>query len=129
MPTFGKLSQARLATCDERLRLVMQEAIRTSPVDFTVTCGHRGQEEQDKAVREGKSKTPWPSSRHNSDPSEAVDVCPYRNGVGLVWNDHEAWSLLASHIKATAARLGIAIEWGGDWHKFIDKPHFQLKRG
>lgn len=34
---------------------------------------------------------------------------------------------IASHIKKCAEELNINIEWGGDWKKFRDMPHFQLK--
>lgn len=135
MPTFGKISAGRLATCDERLIMVMQEAIRTSPVDFTVVCGYRSNEDQAKACAEGKSKLGPGKSKHNSMPSRAVDICPFREGVGLVWNDREAFKDLAHHVLMTADRLGIALRWGGTWTgdaddapaKFYDAPHFELK--
>jgi peptidoglycan L-alanyl-D-glutamate endopeptidase CwlK len=134
MPSFGKLSLARLATADERLSLLMQEAIRTSPVDFTVVCGHRSKEDQDRACAEGKSKAPFPTSKHNCFPSRAVDVCPFREGVGLVWGDKALFRQMAAHIMVTAKRLGLPIRWGGDFNRDGDKttndawdmPHFEI---
>jgi peptidoglycan L-alanyl-D-glutamate endopeptidase CwlK len=135
MPAFGTASLSRLATCHEDLQRVMAEAIATSPVDFAIVAGHRGQAEQDRCCMEGKSKTPWPTSKHNHQPSLAVDVAPYVGGK-IVWNDKELFRDLAHHIFATADRLGIRLRWGGNWSDnadepphstFIDMPHFELR--
>ncbi|WP_205671764.1 M15 family metallopeptidase [Acinetobacter bereziniae] len=32
-------------------------------------------------------------------------------------------------MKQAAKELGIEIEWGGDWKKFKDGPHWQLPLG
>jgi peptidoglycan L-alanyl-D-glutamate endopeptidase CwlK len=134
MPAFGTSSLSRLATCHNDLQHVMGEAIATSPVDFAIVAGHRDQLEQDKCCLEGKSKTPWPTSKHNATPSLAVDIAPYRDHE-LVWNDKELFRDLAHHIFATADRLGIRLRWGGNWSDnaeaparstFIDMPHFEL---
>jgi hypothetical protein len=31
-------------------------------------------------------------------------------------------------VKAAAEELGVALDWGGDWKKFKDGPHFELDR-
>lgn len=33
---------------------------------------------------------------------------------------------LAKYIKRAAEELGIEVEWGGDWKRFPDGPHWQL---
>lgn len=132
---FGRHSLARLSTCHQDLQHVLTEAIATGP-DFTVLCGHRGKAEQDAACAAGLSKTPFPTSRHNSLPSMAVDIAPYP----VDWNDYDRFRALADHILLTAARLGVPLRWGGDWdgdgktrsdgdtdERFVDLPHFELK--
>ena len=59
MPKFSKRSLENLRTCHQDIQAVLNEAIKY--VDFSVTCGHRGQYEQDKAFVEGKSKIRWPN--------------------------------------------------------------------
>jgi peptidoglycan L-alanyl-D-glutamate endopeptidase CwlK len=128
MASFSPASLEKLSTCDERLQIVLKEAIRH--FDFTVTCGHRGQADQDRAVAEGKSKTPWPTSKHNSFPAMAVDVAPYP----IDWNDLLRFAYLAGHIMECAAQMGIKLRWGGDWdrdtrvsdERFKDLPHFEI---
>jgi peptidoglycan LD-endopeptidase CwlK len=135
MPTFGKHSRARLLTCHNKLQWLMEEAIKDGP-DFSILCGHRGKAEQDAACRAGLSKAPFPTSKHNSMPSKAVDIAPYP----IDWEDYGRFRALADHVLATAKRLGIEVRWGGDWdgdgktrrdgdmdEKFVDLPHFELK--
>ncbi len=135
MPQFGARSIERLNTCHPDLQRVLRAAIADGP-DFTVLCGHRGKAEQDEACAKGLSKTPFPTSRHNSLPSLAVDIAPYP----IDWNDYARFRALADHVMATAARLGVRLRWGGDWdgdgktrhdgdadEKFVDLPHFELR--
>lgn len=128
MPTFSKLSEQRLATCDPRLQKLLREAIKS--VDFTVLCGHRGEDEQEDAFRTGKSKVRFPNSKHNSLPSVAVDIAPYP----IDWSDHRAFARLAGYVGRIAHEQGIEIRWGGDWDgnwrsndSFVDLPHLELK--
>ena len=128
MPSFGKESTVRLATCDERLQRLMNEVIKH--VDFSITCGHRGKAAQDKAVKDGNSKVPWPNGKHNKTPSLAVDVAPYP----LNWNDTEAFTLLSGVVYGVAAVMDIKIRLGADWdgdfnmleHSFKDRPHVEI---
>lgn len=50
----------------------------------------------------------------------AVDLCPFVAGKPQ-WNDNQGFI----RIGAEAVKQG--LEWGGDWKKFIDKPHVQLR--
>jgi len=38
----------------------------------------------------------------------------------------EVYGRVAAQIKAAAARLGVPLQWGGDWNRFKDWGHFQL---
>lgn len=123
MPTFSNKSLERLATCDPRLQDLMNEVIKET--DIIIICGHRNKDEQNLAFIQGNSKLNYPKSRHNSLPSQAVDIAPYP----LDWNDLEAFRELAIIVKEKAEELGIDIEWGGEcFGSFIDMPHYQLKK-
>lgn len=131
MPQFSKASLDKLNTCHPDIQRVLKEAIKY--VDFTVTCGHRTKEEQDECIKEGTSETPWPTSKHNSIPSMAVDVAPYSNGI--LWDDAEGFTLLSGIIKGIALTMGVNLRVGIDWdgdlvvkeHSFKDRPHLELK--
>lgn len=128
MPKFGKKSEERLATCHVDLQRLFNEVIKH--YDCTVTCGHRGKDEQDEAVRTGVSKLAWPNSKHNSLPSKAIDVVPFP----IDWDDMTRFYHFGGFVLAVAKQLGIKIRWGGDWNgdlkfrdeKFKDLPHFEL---
>lgn len=128
MPEFSASSKAKLATCDVRLQRVFEEVIKHR--DCTVSCGHRGQEEQDEAYRTGKSKVQWPNSNHNRLPSIAADVVPYP----VDWSDYSYFTHFAGFVLGVAAGMGIKLRWGGDWNrdgktkdeKFFDGPHFEI---
>ena len=128
MPVFGKVSKANLASCHPDLQRLANEVIKY--VDHSITCGHRGQDEQHKAFVEGKSKLDWPKGEHNKLPSMALDFAPYP----INWNDAEAFTLLAGVYFGVACALGIKVRLGIDWdgdfnileHSFKDRPHIEL---
>jgi|SRR6185436_1771865 len=119
---FGKHSLEVRATLHPDLVKVVDEV--SKEINLTLLCGHRNQEDQDRAFAEGKSKLKWPKSRHNTTPSEAIDAAVYP----VNWNDIESFKKLAVKFKEAAARVNVEIEWGGDWKTFKDWDHFQLKK-
>lgn len=130
---FGYGSLKQRDTLHPDLQKVLDEASNT--FNFTIICGYRDKEAQDKAVKDGASETEWPKSRHNVYPSEAADCVPY-DKTGVPWKDVYRFARMMGHIEAAAARVGVEIELGMDWdmdgdtieHKFKDFPHVQLKR-
>ncbi len=139
MPLLSPLSLQRLATCDQRLQRLMNEVINY--YDFSVDCGHRGEQEQRLAFKQGHSRTDWPDSKHNSLPSLAVDILPYNQKFrGVPLDQKGEWDVLqfcfmGGIVLGVAKCLGIDIRWGYDWdrnnyvirdQKFNDGPHFEL---
>jgi len=130
MPSFGSRSRSRLEGVDPRMVNVLKEAIEV--FDFTIVCGRRGKQEQDEAYATGASKKRYPQSKHNANPSRAVDIAPWQPGID--WNDALAFSRLFGIIEAVAHRQGIKVRWGGDWdgdqssrdQSFMDIGHLEL---
>jgi len=126
---FGKTSKKRLETCDERLQSLFNEVVKV--FDCSILVGHRGEEDQNKAYKEGNSQVKWPKGKHNKKPSSAVDVAPYP----IDWEDRERFSYFAGFVKGVSWRLNIRVRWGGDWdgdtelsdNNFDDLVHFELK--
>ena len=129
MPNFGNRSKSNLEDVNLRLVEVCNDAIKT--FDFSVLCGHRNEEDQNKAFAEHKSTLRYPNSNHNKKPSDAVDLAPYP----IDWNDKRRFYNLASIMFIAANRIGIILRWGGDWDRdasrrdqsFNDLPHFEYK--
>lgn len=132
MPRFSETSRTRLLTCDSRLIEVCSDAIQW--FDFSVICGHRTREEQARLYAQGRT-APGPivtnaepgESIHNTNPSRAVDLAPWRaDRGGIVWDDPYLFHELYGVILTCAARKGIEVIWGGHWKSFVDRPHFQV---
>lgn len=104
---------------------VVRRAIELTTVDFTVIEGLRTAERQAELVRQGASRTM--RSRHLKGADgygHAVDLAAIHEGK-VTWRS-EAYRTLAPWVKLAARDLRIPIEWGGDWHDFVDMPHWQL---
>jgi len=116
MYKYGKTSQARLATVDQRLASIFTQALALGLIDISVTQGARGKEEQNKCFLEKKSKCEWPDSKHNCEndkKSLAIDAAPYVNGK--ISYDHRHCCFLAGVIRTVATGIGHKIRWGGNW--------------
>ena len=151
MPYFSAKSEEKKLTCDKQLQDILDDAIKV--IDFSIICGFRDREEQNDAVRSGASKLHFPLSRHNSYPSEAVDLAPYwRSSPHIRWGTLHEWAkypnlgkeydtfseyskscidafiTLSEYIKEIAKSKNIEIVYGGDWKNFKDYPHYELKK-
>ena len=129
MPSFSDTSKKRLSTCDKKLQTLFNEVVKH--FDCSVLCGHRGEEEQNKAYKAGNSQKQFPHGKHNKLQSNAVDVAPYP----LDWDDRERFQYFAGFVLGTAKQLNINIRYGGDWdgdndlkdNDFDDLVHFEIK--
>ncbi len=134
MPRFGKRSEENLSQCHEDIQRLFREVVKY--YDCSVICGHRGEKDQNEAYHSGRSKLKFPESKHNSFPSEGVDVVPYfKNRPHVRWDDKEKFYEFAGIVQGIAATLGINIRWGGNWDRddelhdqgFMDLPHYEIK--
>lgn len=138
-----KLSQKsleRLNGVHPSLIFLVNAAIDTQIMDFSVNEGVRSIDRQKELVSKGASKTMKSKHLIQSDGyGHAVDLYPYPIDMDAV-NKNSAveivrFGVLAGIIKSLAWTHGIEIEWGGDWdsdgqtldHTLFDAPHFQLK--
>ena len=113
MPSFSSNSRRHLDTCHPDLQRLFDRVV--SKVDCTIICGHRNQEDQNRAYREGFSKLWWPKSKHNSLPSLAVDVAPYHTDKPHIrWTDDREWYWFSGYVEGVASELGIEIRNGGN---------------
>lgn len=94
--------------------------VRAEHPDVHVSWGYRDQASQDAAVAAGTSKDPWPTSLHNHNPSDAVDLFQL-DGLGNgLWN-----SQFMRQIDTQNVKNGIKVQWGGNYPGgFKDFDHF-----
>ncbi len=125
---YGKKSMSNLITCHTDLQLIFNEVIKYR--DCAILCGQRGEIEQNKLFKDGKSKLKYPDSSHNDDPSMAVDAVPWP----VNWEDMVEFEGFVRFVQGVALgkfniRLRTGIDWDGNWKKdenFVDAPHFEL---
>jgi peptidoglycan L-alanyl-D-glutamate endopeptidase CwlK len=113
-------SLERLKGVHADLLKLVARASELSPLEFTVLEGVRSLERQRQLVAQGRSQTL--NSRHLT--GHAVDIAPLERGQP-VW-DWPAYQRLAEFIKQAARDVNVHVEWGGDWTRFPDGPHWQL---
>lgn len=120
---FGARSIKNMSGIHPDLRRVLDRALKDSPLDFAVIEGLRTLERQKQLVASGASQTL--NSRHIT--GHAVDLMPIGpDGKGAF--DWPLYNQLGPAVKAAAAAEGVELDWGGDWKKFKDGPHFELDR-
>ena len=116
-------------------------------MDHSLLWGFRGEEDQNRMVKEHKSYLSWPNSKHNTLPSLAVDAAPGKmvrthSDISptwtINWQDHETFNQFGFFVLGVAAGLAIPIRWLGDGDQdyipnnrdgkknFYDAAHFEL---
>jgi peptidoglycan L-alanyl-D-glutamate endopeptidase CwlK len=124
------MSNLLLYKCHPKLIKIFEQ-VTTPHVVFT---GYRGKEDQDRLFKEKKTDHLYPNSKHNKQPSEAVDAAPLKNGQRsnyIDWNDLKLFAILAKEVLAIAEKEKIKISWSGNWVKGMKNGnkeycHFEL---
>jgi len=127
MRRWSDSSRRKLETCHRDLQTLANTVLGFH--DCKVITGHRGKEEQERMVREGKSRINWPNGKHNSFPSNAIDLAPYRPNQDP-W-DFEYSLYFAGLVLGTAevlydmGRMTHRVRWGGNWSSVRDGRSFK----
>jgi len=105
------------------LRRVLDAGLRVR-----IISGTRSYAEQDRLYRQGRFGNPGDIVT-NAEGGES------NHNFGLAWDigifNVDGGYLRGGEAYDRAAHVGKvpALEWGGDWHGFVDKPHYQLATG
>lgn len=135
---FSDHSIIQLSTLHPDLQTICRYLIQHH--DFKIKEGFRDEEAQNKAFAEGKSKLKFPQSKHNSNPSMAMDLLPFVGGRFIGWLELGQWRFFAGQVRGwadalyTMGEISHRLRWGGDWdsdndmrnNSFNDLPHFEL---
>ena len=136
MYNLSKRSLNTMVGVNPDLVKVIKEAIATSPFDFMVTQGLRTAKYQNELYQQGRTKrglkvTNADGYIKKSNHQMKVDGYGYAidfvilNGKVLDWNTESKYQAVAKHILEVGHKLGVNLEWGGNW-KFKDYPHIQI---
>ena len=116
---YGKASGSRLLQLRPEMVQVAETGLLHSPYDITIIHTFRGEELQNALYRSGASKSPWPTSDHNTTVdglpmSDAFDFGPWVMG-DIPWKETHIFAAIAGVFMAGGLQMGYRLEWGGDW--------------
>ncbi len=110
---WSNKSSVILASLDPDLQQLLNWCL-DHVADISLLEGLRSSETQNAAFESGNSHLEWPDSKHNSNPSLAVDLSPYPKPA----DETRLWAALgyiAGRIIQEGHRHGITVRWGGLW--------------
>ncbi len=124
--TFNEASKKTVQGIHPDLLKVVARARELSKIDFEVvpkTGGVRTEALQRKLKAGGHSRAKI--GRHTI--GHAIDLVPVRDGR-IDFKDMNGFEEIKSAMASAAEQLDVPIQWGGNWKKLVDKPHFELDR-
>lgn len=126
MLTF--LSRKRLIGVEQLLVNIIESAIINSPYAFQIAWmgGKRDVNDQLSLFKGGKSLLDGIRKISKHQKGLAFDIICYDEDGQLTW-DVDVFTAVAHYILFVAEmQYGIKLTWGGDWKRFVDRPHFEL---
>lgn len=113
--------------CNERLKdahILLQSffsIIKDKHPSVHISWVYRDEESQKKAVELGASKLPFPKSKHNKLPAEAIDIFQINENGKAVFDPG-----FCRMIFKESEQLGFKFTWGGSFKSLGDYGHFEL---
>jgi peptidoglycan L-alanyl-D-glutamate endopeptidase CwlK len=124
--TFNEASKNTIQGIHPDLLRVVARARELAKIDFEVvpkTGGIRTEALQRKLKAGGHSQAKV--GRHTI--GHAIDLVPVHNGR-IDFKDMKGFEEIKNAMAAAAEEFDVPIQWGGNWKKLVDKPHFELDR-
>jgi hypothetical protein len=122
-----ELCSLKLTQADSYLANWFNDKVKTAYPDAHVSWSFRNRAQQNDCVSDGKSKEPWPTSKHNFTinglpHSLALDLFQIDDSGRAVWD--EAFFRAVNEMNEKA---GLPIVWGGTFKMLHDLDHFQIQ--
>ena len=136
MYNLSKRSLDTMAGVNPNLVRVIKEAIATSPFDFMITQGLRTAKYQNELYQQGRTRkgikvTNADGYIKKSNHQMKIDGYGYAIDFAVLdkakieWDTESKYEAVAKHLLEVGHKLGIDLEWGGNW-RFKDYPHIQI---
>lgn len=124
---FSQTSMKVVQGVHPDLLKVVARARELSNVRFEVvpkTGGIRDHAMQADLKAKGKSRAKL--GRHTI--GYAIDLVPVTKKGKIDFSNRKGFDSIRAAMEKAANELGVPIQWGGNWKKMVDKPHFELDR-
>ena len=119
---------------------VIKESIVNAPFDFMIVQGVRTAKQQNQLYQQGRTVRGLKVTNADGYTTKsnhqakfdgfgyAIDfvIIDRTKKDGFDWDTESKYKAVAQHILETGHKLGIELEWGGEW-RFKDTPHIQIK--
>ena len=133
MYRFSRTSKKRMMYLHPNLQKFFIELLKISPYDFSISQGIRTAEEQNKLYQQGRTTlgkivTNCDGYKIKSKHQIREDGFGHAGDIAILINNKITWEEKYYKEVANVGRELIGkynIEWGGDWEKFKDLPHFE----
>ena len=130
---FSRTSEKRLMYLHKNLQKFFMELLKISPYDFSISQGVRTAEEQNKLYQQGRTVpgkivTNCDGYKSKSKHQVREDGFGYAGDIAILVDGKVTWEEKYYKEVARTGRVLMQkynIEWGGDWKKFKDLPHFE----
>ena len=135
---LSKVSKERLVGVDPRIVKLIERSLKKSPHDFGIPAngGKRTAQEQNNLFHKRPRVTTKDGfkllSYHQS--GKAFDIFVF-DEHGACWKCLDKYKEIADVIKQEFKLMqqegvfkeGETLGWGGDWKRFVDLPHFEVR--
>jgi peptidoglycan L-alanyl-D-glutamate endopeptidase CwlK len=124
---FNEKSLKEIQGVHPDLLAVVNRAREICPITFEVVPdngGLRDLAEQRRLTKAGKSKAKL--GRHTI--GHAIDLVPSDVRGRPNFKDMKGFDAIRNAMETAANELGVPVQWGGNWKRLVDKPHFELDR-
>nr|DAL57705.1 MAG TPA_asm: L alanyl D glutamate peptidase endolysin [Caudoviricetes sp.] len=133
MCKFSRTSEKRLMYLHPNLQKFFIELLKISPYDFSISQGVRTVEEQNKLYQQGRTTpgkiiTNCDGYKIKSKHQVKSDGFGHAGDIAILVDGKVTWEEKYYKEVARVGRVLMQkynIEWGGDWKKFKDLPHFE----
>ena len=126
---FSQKSLKNLEGVDNQLKLLANEVLKISPIDFSIIDGFRDRVKQNELFTAGKSKCDGYKTLSKHQLGQAIDILPCKEK----YNYSRDIFILVGLFIAVAKQLNIEIKTGALWsynttldNQFIDAYHIEL---
>lgn len=137
MYKLSNRSRQRLEGIEPILIQIIEEAIKDSPYDFGIPQygGLRTVDDQQELYAKGRTDfsthtrpvtyVDGVNKKSYHQTGKAFDIYIYDHKTKRASWNVEKLEAVARHLQKVASVVGVDLQWGGDWKKFKDYPHFQ----
>jgi len=129
--TWDKVTNERILTLDPRVQGPATEFInrveKELGIQLRITTAYRSFEEQDKLYWQDKTNPPTGPWATDAKGGESYHNYGLGMDIVIMKNGECIWDIVGENIVKISKELG--FEWGGNWKRKKDYPHFEMSFG